>query len=159
MRGSLVARVGRLSRFIPSAAHGRLIHAIIRSTLTPGDRVSVQAQTRRKRLLLGSATALAAVGGMTGDLIFTELKDEWALGAFGGAAAVVAGLTAFLYRHSADDLAVSVRAGLEEPHQLPRKNYWWGGKRSAAASSSGSGTCRPRRAAHCPRTRPPGSVP
>ncbi|WP_328623003.1 tetratricopeptide repeat protein [Streptomyces sp. NBC_00354] len=95
--------------------------------------MSVQAQTRRKRLLLGSATALAAVGGMTGDLIFTELKDEWALGAFGGAAAVVAGLTAFLYRHSADDLAVSVRAGLEEPHQLPPEKLLVG--REALSSS------------------------
>lgn len=83
--------------------------------------MSIQVLTRRKRLLLGGATAVAAVGGMTGDLIFSELKGKWALGAFGGAAVVVAGLTAFLYRHSADDLAVSVRAGLEQRHQLPRE--------------------------------------
>lgn len=121
--------------------------------------MSVQVQTRRKRLLLGSATAVAAVCGMTGDLIFSELKDEWALGAFAGAAVVVAGLTVLLYRHSADDLAVSVRAGLEQRHQLPRSIYWWAGRLLAAASSSGSGTCLPRRAAHFPRMPPPGSVP
>ncbi|WP_327136692.1 tetratricopeptide repeat protein [Streptomyces sp. NBC_01340] len=95
--------------------------------------MSVQVQTRRKRLLLGSATAVAAVCGMTGDLIFSELKDEWALGAFAGAALVVAGLTVFLYRHSADDLAVSVRAGLEERHQLPPERLLVG--REALSSS------------------------
>lgn len=121
--------------------------------------MSIQVLTRRKRLLLGGATAVAAVGGMTGDLIFSELKGKWALGAFGGAAVVVAGLTAFLYRHSADDLAVSVRAGLEQRHQLPREPLLVGRRRSAAASSNGFGTCRHRRAAHFPRTRPPGNVP
>ncbi|MYS69276.1 hypothetical protein GTY88_02310, partial [Streptomyces sp. SID5926] len=83
-----------LSRFCSSACHGRQIHAIIRAHSLRGDRVSIQVLTRRKRLLLGGATAVAAVGGMTGDLIFSELKGKWALGAFGGAAVVVAGLTA-----------------------------------------------------------------
>ncbi|MGW1710911.1 tetratricopeptide repeat protein [Streptomyces sp. NPDC002206] len=58
---------------------------------------------------------------MSGDLIFGVLKDKWALGSFVGVAAVVGGLSAFMYRHSADDLAVSARAGLELRHQLPQE--------------------------------------
>ncbi|MEU5812081.1 tetratricopeptide repeat protein [Streptomyces sp. NPDC047718] len=57
---------------------------------------------------------------MSGDLIFDSLKGKWALGAFAGAAVLVGGLSVFMYRRSADDLAVSVRAGLEWPHELPQ---------------------------------------
>ncbi|MGW1803333.1 tetratricopeptide repeat protein, partial [Streptomyces sp. NPDC001984] len=83
--------------------------------------MSIQVQTRRKRLLLASTAGVVAVGGMSGDLIFGFLKDKWALGAFAGAAVLVGGLSAFMYRHSADDLAVSARAGLELRHQLPQE--------------------------------------
>ncbi|MFD0268573.1 tetratricopeptide repeat protein [Streptomyces sp. NPDC127106] len=62
-----------------------------------------------------------AVGGMSGDLIFDSLKGKWALSAFAGAAVLVGGLSVFMYRRSADDLAVSVRAGSELRQQLPRE--------------------------------------
>ncbi|MER6062389.1 tetratricopeptide repeat protein [Streptomyces sp. NPDC001792] len=58
---------------------------------------------------------------MSHDLIYGFLKDKWALGVFAGAAVLVGGLSAFMYHHSADDLAVSARAGLELRHQLPQE--------------------------------------
>ncbi|MEU2392672.1 tetratricopeptide repeat protein [Streptomyces sp. NPDC007369] len=70
---------------------------------------------------------------MSGDLIFESLKGKWALGAFAGAAVLVGGLSVFMYRHSADDLAVAVRAGLEERHQLPPEQLLVG--REALCSS------------------------
>ncbi|NEY35382.1 tetratricopeptide repeat protein [Streptomyces sp. PRKS01-65] len=85
--------------------------------------MSLQAQARRRRIVLASAAGVVAAGGMSGDLIFGVLEGGWAVGGFAGAAAAVAGLSAFMYRHSADDLAVTARAaGLELRRQLPPVN-------------------------------------
>ncbi|MEU9398129.1 tetratricopeptide repeat protein [Streptomyces sp. NPDC048242] len=80
-----------------------------------------QPQIRRRRLLLASTAGVVAVGGMSGDLIFGFLKDRWALGTFAGAAVLVGGLSAFMYRHSADDLVASGGPGLELRRQLPHE--------------------------------------
>ncbi|MFJ8534182.1 tetratricopeptide repeat protein [Streptomyces sp. NPDC093591] len=83
--------------------------------------MSIDVQARRRRLMMATAV-VAAVTGMSGDLIFTELEGAQALGAFGGAVALMGGVTVLMYRHATQEQVASPSPASTVPHQLPSEH-------------------------------------
>ncbi|MFJ7077704.1 tetratricopeptide repeat protein [Streptomyces sp. NPDC098781] len=81
--------------------------------------MSIDVQARRRRLMVSTgAMVVLAAAGMSPDYIFSELDARWRVGAFGGAVAVVAGLTAFLQRRMDAEQVHPAAPQAHVPHQL-----------------------------------------